>query len=70
MPVAHSSAHYINSSKGCPSITESFLLCCLLLHKMLLSPLSRHCQSRFAIVLDITELQAFIIVFTDLFNTL
>jgi hypothetical protein len=27
MPVAQSPAHYINSSKGCPSITESFLLC-------------------------------------------
>jgi hypothetical protein len=26
MPVAHSPAHYINSSKGCPSITESFPL--------------------------------------------
>jgi hypothetical protein len=24
MPVAQSTAHYINSSKGCPSITESF----------------------------------------------
>jgi hypothetical protein len=30
MPVAQSPAHYINSSKGCPSITESFPLCCLL----------------------------------------
>jgi hypothetical protein len=49
MPVAQSLAHYINSSKGCPSITESFPLCCLLLHKLLLSPLSRHCQWRFAI---------------------
>jgi hypothetical protein len=26
MPVAQSPDHYINSSKGCPSITESFLL--------------------------------------------
>jgi hypothetical protein len=26
MPVAQSPAHYINSSKGCPSITESFPL--------------------------------------------
>jgi hypothetical protein len=26
MPVAQSQAHYINSSKGCPSITESFPL--------------------------------------------
>jgi hypothetical protein len=26
MPVAQSPAHYINSSKGCPSITESFLI--------------------------------------------
>jgi hypothetical protein len=41
MPVAQSPAHYINSSKGCPSITESFPLCCLLEHKMLLSPPSR-----------------------------
>jgi hypothetical protein len=49
MPVAQSPAHYINSSKGCPSITESFPLCCLLLHKMSLSPLSRHCQWQFAI---------------------
>jgi hypothetical protein len=30
MPVAQSPAHYINSSKGCPSITESFPLCFLL----------------------------------------
>jgi hypothetical protein len=26
MPVVQSLAHYINSSKGCPSITESFPL--------------------------------------------
>jgi hypothetical protein len=26
MPVAQSPDHYINSSKGCPSITESFPL--------------------------------------------
>jgi hypothetical protein len=26
MPVAQSPANYINSSKGCPSITESFSL--------------------------------------------
>jgi hypothetical protein len=26
MPVAQSPAHYINSTKGCPSITESFPL--------------------------------------------
>jgi hypothetical protein len=26
MPVAQSPAHYINSCKGCPSITESFPL--------------------------------------------
>jgi hypothetical protein len=26
MPIAQSPAHYINSSKGCPSITESFPL--------------------------------------------
>jgi hypothetical protein len=44
MPVAQSPAHYINSSKGCPSVTESFPLCFLLVHKMLLSPLARHCQ--------------------------
>jgi hypothetical protein len=50
MPVAQSPAHYVNSSKGCPSITESFPLFCILLHKMSLSPLSRHCQWRFAIV--------------------
>jgi hypothetical protein len=31
MPVAQSPAHYINSSKGCPSITESFPLCFLLI---------------------------------------
>jgi hypothetical protein len=31
MPVAQSPAHYINSSKGCPYITESFPLCYLLL---------------------------------------
>jgi hypothetical protein len=30
MPKAQSPAHYINSSKGCPSITESFPLCFLL----------------------------------------
>jgi hypothetical protein len=30
MPVAHSPAHYINSSKGCSFITESFPLCCFL----------------------------------------
>jgi hypothetical protein len=30
MPVAQSPAHYINSSKGCPSITESFRLVCFL----------------------------------------
>jgi hypothetical protein len=30
MPVAQSPAHYINSSKGCPSITEYFQLCCFL----------------------------------------
>jgi hypothetical protein len=30
MPVAQSPAHYINSSKGCSSITESFPLCFLL----------------------------------------
>jgi hypothetical protein len=30
MPVAQSPALYINSSKGCPSITESFPLCCFL----------------------------------------
>jgi hypothetical protein len=44
MPVAQSPAHYINSGKGCPSITESFPLGFLLVHKMLLSPLARHCQ--------------------------
>jgi hypothetical protein len=44
MPVAQSPAHNINSSKGCPSITESFPLCCLLVHTMSLSPLARHCQ--------------------------
>jgi hypothetical protein len=44
MPVAQSPAHYIISSKGCPSITESFLLCYLLVHKRSLSPLVRHCQ--------------------------
>jgi hypothetical protein len=42
MPVAQSPANYINSSKGCASITESFLLCFLLVHKMSLSPLARH----------------------------
>jgi hypothetical protein len=31
MPVAQSPAHYINSSKGCPSITESFPLVFLVL---------------------------------------
>jgi hypothetical protein len=31
MPVAESPVHYKNSSKGCPSITESFPLCYLLL---------------------------------------
>jgi hypothetical protein len=46
MPVAQSPAHYINSSKGCPSITESFPLCFLLVNKMSLSPLARHCQWR------------------------
>jgi hypothetical protein len=46
MPVAQSPAHYINSSKGCPSITESFPLCCLLVHKMSLLQLLRHCQWR------------------------
>jgi hypothetical protein len=30
MPVAQSPAHYINSSTGCPCITESFLLCYIL----------------------------------------
>jgi hypothetical protein len=30
MPVAQSPAHYIYSSKGCLSITESFPLCYLL----------------------------------------
>jgi hypothetical protein len=30
MPVAQSPAHYINSSKGCPSITESFSLVVIL----------------------------------------
>jgi hypothetical protein len=30
MPVAHSPAHFINCSKGCPSIKESFPLCCFL----------------------------------------
>jgi hypothetical protein len=30
MPVAQSPAHYINSRKGCPSITESFPLVYLL----------------------------------------
>jgi hypothetical protein len=30
MPEAQSPAHYINRSKGCPSITESFPLCFLL----------------------------------------
>jgi hypothetical protein len=30
MPVVQLLAHYINSSKGCPSITESFPLCFLL----------------------------------------
>jgi hypothetical protein len=30
MTVAQSPAHYINSSKGCPSITESFPLCYIL----------------------------------------
>jgi hypothetical protein len=30
MPVAQSPAHYINSSIGCPSITESFPLVCFL----------------------------------------
>jgi hypothetical protein len=30
MPVAQSPAHYINTSKGCPSFTESFPLCYLL----------------------------------------
>jgi hypothetical protein len=30
MPAAQSPAHYINSSKGCPSITESFPLYCFL----------------------------------------
>jgi hypothetical protein len=44
MLVAQSPAHNINSSKGCPFITESFPLCCLLVHKMWLSPLARHCQ--------------------------
>jgi hypothetical protein len=44
MPVAQSPAHYINSSKGCASITESFPLCFLLEHKMSLSPLARHCE--------------------------
>jgi hypothetical protein len=44
MPVAQSPARYINSSKGCPSITESFPLCFLLVQKMSLSPLARHCQ--------------------------
>jgi hypothetical protein len=38
---SHTHTHYINSSKGCPSITESFPL---LVHKMLLSPLAQHCQ--------------------------
>jgi hypothetical protein len=49
MPVAQSQDHYINSSKGCPSIRESFPLCCFLLHKMSLLPLWRHCQWRFSI---------------------
>jgi hypothetical protein len=40
MPVAQSPAHYINSSKGFPYITESFPLCFLLEHKMSLSPLA------------------------------
>jgi hypothetical protein len=44
MPLAQSPAHYINSSKGCPSITEPFPLCFLLVHKMLLSPQARHRQ--------------------------
>jgi hypothetical protein len=30
MPVAQSPAHFINSSRGCPSITESFPLCFIL----------------------------------------
>jgi hypothetical protein len=42
--VAQSPAHYINSSKGCSSITEFFPLCFLLVHKISLSPLARHCQ--------------------------
>jgi hypothetical protein len=44
MPVAQSPAHYMNNNKGCPSITESFPHCFLLLHEILLLPLARHCQ--------------------------
>jgi hypothetical protein len=44
MPVAQSPAHFINSSNCCPSMTESFPLCCLLVHKMSLLPLARYCQ--------------------------